>query len=94
MLAIVIDHRDNVATALRDLNKGVVIVGREIGGDGEGKEDAEVELLDDVPFGHKFALEDIAKGEGVIYGGIIGTASIPIKKGECVHVHNIEGRWQ
>ena len=45
---------------------------------------------DNIPAGHKFALKDIKKGEYVIkYGEIIGKATADIKKGECVHTHNV-----
>ena len=43
-----INQADNVAVALEDLRKGSEICG--------------VRLLDDIPFGHKFALEDISDG--------------------------------
>lgn len=43
-----------------------------------------------IPFGHKFALSDIKKGEYVIkYGHPIGRATQLIKKGEWVHSHNL-----
>lgn len=41
--------------------------------------------------GHKFALQDIKKGEKVIkYGMPIGVATCDIKKGEHVHTHNLK----
>lgn len=41
--------------------------------------------------GHKYAAEDIAKGEEVIkYGQPIGIASSDIRKGEHVHTHNLK----
>jgi len=43
-----------------------------------------------VPFGHKVALVDIALNEPVIkYGVVIGHASVAIKQGQHVHVHNV-----
>jgi len=40
--------------------------------------------------GHKFALEDIEKGEAVIkYGEPIGQSTEKIARGEHVHVHNV-----
>jgi altronate hydrolase len=47
-----------------------------------------VEIRED---GHKYALRDIAEGEDVIkYGMPIGHATMPIAKGEHVHVHNVK----
>lgn len=51
-----------------------------------------VTILEDIPFGFKIALEDIPEG-GLVYkyGNAIGRATTGIKKGQMVHVHNIEG---
>ena len=44
-----------------------------------------------IPFAHKFALKDIEAGQPIIkYGEIIGIATAGIKKGQHVHVHNLE----
>jgi len=84
-LAVVINPKDNVATAVQDLKKG-----QEVIVDLHGKTD-NVSLLSNVPFGHKFALEDIELGKEVIkYGEIIGRTTQTIKRGEHVHVHNFE----
>lgn len=55
------------------------------------KDNVAVALEDgDIARGHKFALEDIQKGEPVIkYGEIIGRATTDISKGEWVHTHNV-----
>ena len=86
-LALKVDDLDNVATIFAN---GIV--------DG-----MEVEVLDkkgasetitvhgDVPYGHKIALRDIAKGEPIMkYGESIGAASHDIKKGDYVHIHNMD----
>jgi altronate dehydratase small subunit len=79
--AIIIDQKDNVATAIRDLKAGDSI---EI-------ERGVVVLVCDIPFGHKFALSDIPKGEYVVkYGAQIGRATLLIGEGDHVHVHNVE----
>jgi altronate dehydratase small subunit len=84
--AIVLDKRDNVATALRPLRRGESI---RMEGD---KGLIEVVLSQPIPFGHKFALKDIYKGESLIkYGETIGLATMDIVQGEYVHVHNVEG---
>jgi hypothetical protein len=50
-----------------------------------------VTLLDDIPSNHKFAPVDIKAGDPIIkYGLNIGRASCDIKKGQYVHIHNIE----
>ncbi|MCG2867327.1 MAG: UxaA family hydrolase [Vulcanisaeta sp.] len=84
-VAIVLSPRDNVAVALKDLKSGdtvnVFINGTEL----------VIKLLNDVPFGHKFAIRDIRKCDFVIkYGHVIGRAKVDIRVGEHVHVHNIE----
>jgi len=84
--ALLINQRDNVAVAIRDLVKGQRALVK-----GEGFEE-EIELLEDVPFGHKFAVRDLETAEKVIkYGQTIGKASRKIRKGDHVHDHNIEG---
>ena len=83
---IVVDKKDNVATALRRLEQGSCIR-VEI-------EDQAIDiiLLQTIPFGHKLALKDIENGEPIIkYGEVIGLATGRIVKGEHAHVHNVEG---
>ena len=85
--AIVVDKKDNVATALCQLEQGSDIR--------TGTEDCitEVELLQTIPSGHKLALKDIEAGEPIIkYGELIGLATTKIRKGEHVHVHNVQGQ--
>lgn len=79
--AIVIDSKDNVATAIRDLKAA----------DSYETERGVIVLVQDLPFGHKFALVGIPQGEYVVkYGAHIGRAAAPIAAGEHVHVHNVE----
>lgn len=48
-----------------------------------------VRLKEAISNGHKFALQDILKGENIIkYGEVIGQASCAIQKGSHVHIHN------
>ena len=82
--AIVINEKDNVATALELLNAGTT-ASMQIHGRVE-----EITLLSDIPMGHKFALEDMEEGEAVIkYGEPIGQSTTKITRGEHVHVHNV-----
>jgi altronate hydrolase len=77
-----IDAADDVAVALRDLEKG------------EGIElETLLQLKSAVPRGHKFALRALAAGAVVRkYGQIIGCATSPIAPGEHVHAHNLATR--
>ena len=82
--AIIINEKDNVATAIIPLKKGS-IVSLERGGRAE-----KVQVMSPIPMGHKFALQDIEKGTDVKkYGEPIGYATAPIARGEHVHVHNV-----
>lgn len=84
--SIVLTEKDNVATALEDIpsmNDLDILI---------GNEKRAINLLENIQFGHKFAIQDIAVGENIIkYGEIIGRATKSIKCGEYVHVHNLEG---
>lgn len=84
-LAVVAHESDNVATTVKDLKKGEKVL-MDIQGKGEDR----VELQEDIPFGHKFAIEDIKENEEIIkYGEIIGHATEDILAGAYVHVHNV-----
>lgn len=68
---------DNVCVALRPLKAGECFL--------------DICLLQDVPTGHKFALENIIAGNDIIkYGNPIGHAKQDIKAGEWVHTHNVQ----
>jgi altronate dehydratase len=78
---IVIDLHDTVATAITDLNKGETIE----------TQHGTIVLRDNIQYGHKFALFDIAQGEFIIkYGESIGRAITEIRRGDHVHVHNVK----
>ncbi|MDH7507939.1 MAG: UxaA family hydrolase [Methanomassiliicoccales archaeon] len=82
--AIKINEKDNVATALTDIQSGEIVVIK-------GVKEEEVKVVQDIPFGHKIALMYIPEGSEIIkYGEVIGRATSGIKKGEHVHVHNVE----
>ncbi|MGI9478829.1 MAG: UxaA family hydrolase [Hyphomicrobiaceae bacterium] len=82
---VVMKSEDNVATCLKDMAAGHVAEAT-VGGATRS-----VTLKNDIPFGHKIALCDIAKGDEVLkYAEIIGIASAAIAAGEHVHVHNVE----
>jgi altronate hydrolase len=78
--ALRIDRRDSVATALRALSAGERV----------RVDDAEVELRDDIPRGHKLAVTAVAAGAPVLkFGFPIGTATRDIVAGDHVHTHNV-----
>jgi altronate dehydratase len=82
--AIVMNEKDNVATALKPFHKGTK-ASVEVQGRMEN-----VTLVSDVPMGHKFALKDMEEGEAVIkYGESIGQSTARINRGEHVHIHNV-----
>ena len=52
-----------------------------------------VELLSDIPYGHKVAVTLIKNGAPIIkYGETIGVATTDIKLGEHIHVHNVDSQ--
>ena len=76
-----IHEADNVAVALRPIDKGESVA---VGGH-------EVTMLEEIPQGHKFAIRPIAAGGEVIkYGFRIGNAKEDIPAGGWVHVHNLK----
>ena len=82
--ALTLNEADNVATAIAPLERGESVAVP------VGKERIEVKIRDPIPFGHKFAINDIADGRLVVkYGHDIGAATSAIKTGEHVHVHNV-----
>jgi altronate dehydratase small subunit len=82
--AIVINEKDNVATALESLRRGAEVA-IEIQDNLE-----KITVVSDIPLGHKFALREIKKGDSVIkYGEPIGHSLARIAQGEHVHVHNV-----
>ena len=81
---IVINEKDNVATALESLNAGA-----EVSVEVQNRIQ-KIKLLSDIPMGHKFALKDVEQGGAVIkYGEPIGQSTVKITRGEHVHVHNV-----
>lgn len=81
---IIVNEKDNVATALEMLRAGT-----EVSADVQGRIER-IRILSDIPMGHKLALRDIEKGESVIkYGEPIGQSTSKISRGEYVHVHNV-----
>lgn len=84
--AIKLNEKDNVATVFSDVKKDDVLEILTEKGDSWT-----LKVLNDIPYGHKIALNNITIGQQVTkYGEEIGIASKEIKAGEYVHIHNIE----
>ena len=82
---LVLDDCDNVATALRDLDRGAVQLSGRQGSQGT------LQLRQAIRLGHKAALERIDVGDLVIkHGHPIGRVTASIAQGDHVHVHNVE----
>src|ERR1700691_1828576 len=75
-----LDPRDNVLVALVPLPKGQQI---QFSGD-------TYLLLSDIPAKQKLVTQDLGAGDQVImYGGLVGTASQPIRQGDLLSTRNI-----
>ena len=80
-LALKVSDDDNVATIFAEgITDGTEVEIRDKKGTGET-----VTVTGDVPYGHKIAVTTIKKGEL-----IKKYATADIKKGEYVHVHNLD----
>ena len=89
MKYIHIHPMDNVAVALETLAKGETVEVREQ--TGPAAEGLSVTAMEEIPRGHKIALQDIKAGEEVIkYGNVIAVAKEDIPAGKWVHTHNVK----
>ena len=83
--AIVLHTNDNVATAVQELKTGqqaTIRLGRELN---------QLTLAENIPYGHKFSIRTISRGENILkYGEVIGRATVQIEAGRHAHVQNIE----
>ena len=85
---IIHDEKDNV---------GVVVIEKTKKGQEcnacimENDKTIKVNSTNEVPLGHKIALQDLKEGDTILkYGHDIGKVVKSIKKGEHVHVHNVK----
>ena len=75
-----LDSQDNVAVALRPLDAGTEVR-------------PGLKVIDDIPKGHKIALETMPEGTRVVkYAQTIGFSSTEIVAGSHIHTHNLEFR--
>ena len=85
---IIHDEKDNVGVVViettkkgQDCNAWIM----------ENDKSIKVLSLNEVPLGHKIALQDLKEGDAILkYGHDIGKVVKAIKKGEHVHVHNVK----
>ena len=85
---IIHDEKDNVGVVViettkkgQDCNAWIM----------ENVKSIKVPSLNEVPLGHKIALQDLKEGDTILkYGHDIGKVVKSIKKGEHVHVHNVK----
>lgn len=85
--AVQMHEKDNVATMLADVLPGDEIRVLDL----SGKTLGSVRSREAVPKGHKVAVADLAAAVGVVkYGEKIGRTTAPVKRGQWVHVHNVE----
>ncbi len=57
----------------------------------ENDDSTKIQSKNEIPLGHKIAMEDLKEGDTIIkYGHDIGKVVKAIKKGEHVHVHNVK----
>jgi altronate dehydratase small subunit len=83
--AISLSQEDNVATAIRNSEKGETVVVS------LGDKTKSIKIDQAISYGHKFALKRIKTGEAILkYGETIGRATEDIITGRHAHVHNIE----
>ena len=86
-IALLMAEADDVATVIEAVCAGDTVARRDQAGRGRGG----ACLRARHPRFHKIALRDMAARDIVHkYGQVIGEATAPIKRGDYVHIHNIE----
>jgi len=83
--ALIMDPKDNVAVAIRELTAGETLVITVPDGS-----ERVVTTVESIPFGHKFSTADLDEGDQVLkYGERIGRATRVIPAGSHTHIHNL-----
>ncbi len=88
---LVHDVQDNVGVAVADIKSGQELTGAAL----NDSASFQLKAREDIPLGHKIALQDFKVGDTVIkYGEDIGRVVANIRAGEHVHIHNLKTkRW-
>jgi hypothetical protein len=82
---IVLAANDNVGIALRGVGAGETAV---------SDDGRRISCIEDIPQGHKLALEPIAAGQKLIrFGVAVGIAKSAIQPGALAHVHNVRSQY-
>jgi altronate hydrolase len=82
---IVLGASDNVGIALRGIGAGETAV---------SDDGRRIACIEDIPLGHKLALEPIAEGQKLIRFGVsVGIAKSAIRSGALAHVHNVRSQY-
>jgi altronate dehydratase small subunit len=85
--ALALNPKDNLAVALENIQAEDEVTVQTRGGQSRS-----IRAVQNIPFGFKVSLGNIAAGQFVFkYGETIGQATRDIKIGEQVHIHNIQG---
>src|SRR5690606_11406000 len=78
---LILNENDNVAIALKHFRKGDIL----------SLQDNEIKIIEDIPKGHKIAIQPMPELQHVVkYGYPIGHAKKSIQVGEWVHTHNVQ----
>ena len=78
---LILSPKDNVGVLLEEAKQGDTAVCGQV----------QVPCLEDISFCHKIALADLpAHTDFLKYGEIIGYSLRAVKKGEWVHIHNLD----
>ncbi len=81
---LLLSPQDNVLVVCRPVAKGETV----------RLEGAAITIAAGIQTGHKLARRAIAEAETITkYGAPIGVATMPIKLGEHVHIHNIRSNY-
>jgi len=81
---LLMDDTDNVVTCVEEIPQGGTVVYRKNG------QVLTLTAEEQIPYCHKIALVDLAKGDKVLkYGELIGETNAPIAKGHWVSDKNI-----
>jgi hypothetical protein len=82
---IVLGQGDNVGIALRGIGAGETAV---------SEDGMRIACIEEIPQGHKLALEQIAEGQKLIRFGVpVGIAKSTIRPGALAHVHNVKSQY-